>query len=470
MSEELSGSPLVDRRWPLLGRLNNALQRAELPTMRRYLASGVTLVGGAALQLGSFIILARALGIEQFGTLVVVTAVTALAGAACGVGCGDAMIRRIARDPAAYPLMLGHGAILIASTGVGLSALSTVILILVANAAPTITGNILAMSFFSLSGVLFSSAIGFVERIYIGRDDFNRANLINGGFSFVRFVATAVACLIFDVDTLAAWADWMFAAHLVACVLAIATLRPFPTPIWRIDRHELRLGFHFSTPTFVDAVRQNLDRIMLGAIGNALAVGSYGTAMRIVQTSQVVVWSFNRLAYRIFAARAHLGPRGILPMAIRYLLVVAIIASATSIGLFVTAPLVPTVVGHQYAPVTGDLRVLCWLLIPIAIRELAYDIFGALDQHHVRAAIYNYISVAGAALTAAGVYFFGVSGAFVSVYLVQMALAVAMWLQLIRAARTEATTTATVTSESDGDSPGCRDVNLARNDGLRGSS
>jgi O-antigen/teichoic acid export membrane protein len=93
-----------------------------------YFVSAGTLVFGQVAQLIAFVVLARHLGVAQFGYLMIINAVTAIPVTLCGLGANEALIRRVARDPRAYPMLLGHNLIMIGGTGVVLTIVSAVVM------------------------------------------------------------------------------------------------------------------------------------------------------------------------------------------------------------------------------------------------------------------------------------------------------------------------------------------------------
>jgi O-antigen/teichoic acid export membrane protein len=82
-----------------------------------YLLSSGSLAAASLAQLVTFAILARALGPAEFGLFVQISAVTAIAVQICGLGASDCLLRRVAREPASYPDLLGHNILLIGLTG-----------------------------------------------------------------------------------------------------------------------------------------------------------------------------------------------------------------------------------------------------------------------------------------------------------------------------------------------------------------
>ena len=79
---------------------------------------------------------------------------------------------------------------------------------------------------------------------------------------------------------------------------------------------------------------------------------------------------------------------------------------------------------------------------------MPYDILGAMEQHNLRAKVHNRISLVGAAGGALTIYFFGVMGAFVSFYIVEIALLAGLWMTFVHAAAEKVPRIATSASNS----------------------
>lgn len=408
-----------------------------LPIARQYAASGATLFFGVVSQFGLFVILARAFGAEQFGQYVVILAVTALATSFCGIGAGDVMVRRLARNPDDYGAMLGHSLLLLAGSGIALVLISAGVLTWAVQVSDDVWTNFLVMLAFSLAAMLGVAYVGFVERVFIGFQAFGLANAVNAGFSVIRLLAGLVACQLFGVTTLAPWAVWNLVAHVLMCLCGAAMIWARGRPVWRIDRTEFWLGFQFSTPNFFDALRQNVDRMTLSLVVPAAVLGSYGSAIRLVQTSQVVVSSLNRIIYPRFAKRIHGGIANVMGLITLYACGVTLLAAFTALFLFFAAPYLPLLIGADFQPAVSNVRILCWLLLLLAAQTVPYDLLGAFDHHRVRARVYNTASLAGAALTVAAVYQFKITGAYVAVYVTGAVTTYVLWHTLFRVARRE---------------------------------
>ena len=76
--------------------------------------------------------------------------------------------------------------------------------------------------------------------------------------------AALVGCFLFGVTTVAEWAVWFFAAHLIVAAIAAWLILRLGRPRYEIVREEIRIGALFSTQFIFKAVRQNTDILVLG--------------------------------------------------------------------------------------------------------------------------------------------------------------------------------------------------------------
>lgn len=424
------------RGLPLSQDKRDALRRL-LPFARQYLASGSTMLLSAACQFAWFIVLARYLGVVEFGGLMVVTAVTALGAALASLGAGDAVLRHTARDRTAYPRMLGHALIVLTVTGLCLALIATAAMWLLLGGETAARIGIGRLLLFALANIWMACLISLAQYVFLGLGDLKRANVVELGYAVGRLVSAVVACIGFKAATLAEWALWNFAAHAVILAAAVALVRPFGRPVWHVERSELLLGFHYCTPRMLDALRVNTDRIVLGIVVAASVLANYAVAARITQVSQIVVNSLNRIVYPRFARRKAEGFLAIRRTALLYQAGVCTLALATACGVYLVAPLLPLIIGQAYESTIGYIRILCWLLVPLAAQTVPYDLLGAFDRHGVRATLYNSVSLAGAAAMALAVYLWGIAGAFAAVYVIESALAVGLWLLVLHLAHSE---------------------------------
>ncbi len=191
------------------------------PMMVSYLLSSGSLAAASLAQLVTFAILARALGPAEFGLFVQISAVTAIAVQICGLGASDCLLRRVAREPASYPDLLGHNILLIGLTGavLVLGGIAAMVSWTSMGAGPSVAISTIALLF--VGNVVLVRLILLVETVFLGLGQVRSANRSVVGFAIARTATAALACIVFHVSSLAEWAVWQFCGHLLLSLIHI---------------------------------------------------------------------------------------------------------------------------------------------------------------------------------------------------------------------------------------------------------
>ena len=420
----------------MLGRISkNQSYRSLLPMAMSYAASGVSLIVSSVAQLVTFAILARFLGVEEFSLFVAITAVSNIALHLCGIGATECLVRRVARDHAMYPAMLGHNIILTSISGLVLILAGAIALPFFFQVDPDPLTNAAMITVMLVTNIVLVRAILFCEQVFIAFSDFGSANKVVMGFALVRTAAAILACLVFNVSTLEGWIVWQFSAHLLFFGICFAVLRRLGMPKFRIVREELRLGLYFSIPFILKAARQNADLLVLSLVASAEIVASYSVARRIIESSYLSVDALNRIVYP-GTARASAGglhhARERVSKIFAVALAISIAAAAT---VFILAPVLPYLFGHEYTSLIAFVRNLCWVLTPVAGWAIAVEALGASGHQGARASVLGIGSFLGTLLAAWATWYAPPVGTFVSYYVIETAMAIAAWAVYLKVVR-----------------------------------
>ncbi len=391
-----------------------------------YIGSGGSLIVSSFAQLVTFAILARTLGADEFALYVTITAFTNVAVQICGLGAQESLVRRIARDPADYPRLMGHALVLTLGTAAllfvaGLAILPRILPLPVATIALLLVSTVLILRFVSLASAA-----------YIARENFAVANTLEAGFGLIRAAAAVLGCLVFGVATVADWAVWFFAAHLVVALVALWLILRLGRPRYGLVREEIGIGALFSTQFIFKAVRQNTDIVVLGLFTSAEIVASYGVARRVLDSSYLSIEALNRLIYPGSAVALMGGFHNAFGRVLRVMGAGIGIATLAALAVFVLAPLMPVLFGDEYSSMVGFTQILCWVVIPTGIGAIALEAFGAAGRQDVRALIYNSANIVAAGVVAAAAWLAGVQGVFAATYVLEILVAVAACLVLWR--------------------------------------
>lgn len=412
--------------------MTHAIRRI-VPMGISYLASGGSLLASSFAQLITFAILARSFGAEQFALFLMITAVTNVAAQICGLGVQECLVRRVAREHELYPVMLGHSLILSGLSGLVLLAagIATLPFLLPLSADPL--ENFSSVALLLLSNILLFRFIALGTQSYVAHSNFVAANTLEVAFALARTGAAVAGCLVFGVSTVAGWATWHFAAHLVIAAACLWPMYRLGPPRYRLVRQEVRLGVLFSTQFIFKAVRQNLDLLVLSMVASAEVLGSYGVARRILDSSFLSVEAMNRLIYPGSAVAAADGLHNAFDRVRKVLVAGFAISVCAALTVYVLAPYMPLLFGEQYVSMVALTRLLCWTVVPIAVAGVVLEAFGAAGRQGVRAAIYNGANIVAACLMALAALYAGVTGAIATSYVVEIATATIAWFTLLHA-------------------------------------
>lgn len=400
-----------------------------------YAASGGSLVISSAAQLLTFAILARGLGVHEFSLFVAITAISNIAVHMCGLGAMECLVRRVARDRAIYPDMLGHNMILTAVSGAVLVLIAAAVLPFFFTLSADPAANVAVITLMLVTNIVLVRVIVLAEQIFIAHSDFASANTVVVGFAVARTIAASLACLVFGVATVASWAVWQFVCHLLVALACWRALRKLGRPKYRLVREELPLGLYFSVPFILRAVRQNADLLVLSLVATAEIVASYSVARRILESSYLSVEALNRLVYPGSARATADGLQHILPRVRKVLAAGTAISIAAAITVFVLAPILPFLFGKEYVSLVLFVRILCWVVVPLAMWSVAVEALGASGHQPTRAVVMGLGSILGAAAAAAATWYAPPTGTFISFYVIEIAMVAAAWTALLRIVR-----------------------------------
>lgn len=427
------------------GRLRSGF-KTFLPMMFSYAASGGSLIIGSAAQLATFAILARWLGVDEFSLFVTITAIANIAVHLCGVGAMECLVRRVARDQSMYPVMLGHNILLTAGSGAVLVIASSAILPFFFTLSPDPFINVGAIALMLITNIVFVRIIVLCEQIFIAHTDFASANKVVVGFAIARTAAAALACIGFGVGTVAVWAVWQFAAHVLVAIACFFAIKPLGRPVFRIVREEVPQGLYFSIPFILRAVRQNADLLVLSLVASAELLASYSVARRMMESSYLSVEALNRLIYPGSARAAEHGLHHAMQRIRKVLLAATGISILAATSLFILSPLLPFIFGHDYVSLVSFTRILCWAVIPMSIWAIAMDGLGAAGRQAQRALVMGIGSLAGALLTGWAAWYSPPVAIFIATYIIEIAMAIVSWAVFMRIVRHDRTRAGTVAS------------------------
>jgi O-antigen/teichoic acid export membrane protein len=122
-------------------------------------------------------------------------------------------------------------------------------------------------------------------------------------------------------------------------------------------------GFIYSVSASTTTIYNDIDKVLLGHFGMNAANGIYTMAYRVVNICTMPMVSIYSAAFPKFFRLGTEGMRSTVPYARRLLKRTSLLGVLAALGMFLTAPLIPHLVGKSFAQSISALRWLC--LIPL---------------------------------------------------------------------------------------------------------
>jgi O-antigen/teichoic acid export membrane protein len=393
-----------------------------------YAISTTSMLISVAAQAFAFLIVARYLGKFNYGQLTALTALTSVCAPWVQFGTAELMRRRVALNSRQYPEILGHCVIILFLLGTLASIFVSIILTLFIHFGNGAAGDFLVIWLFAICGLVLYPWMVVVEQVFLAHNMLSRANLTSAGFGAWRTVAAALACPGFGVHSVSGWAAWNFGAYATASIAGVFAIRRFGAPMFTILKDEIGIGATFGVSGFLNSLRGNVDILSLSLISTPEILGSYGLARRIVSIAIVTSASLDRLIYSRLVTASQKGLRYATSVAAKFAFYAVLITAATAVMLYFLAPyLIPTLFGVSFVDAVPYVRILCAMIVVIALQNLAYDALNSANLHKIQIAISSFCVLAGSALVAIMTKLFATSGAITSLYIMEISLAIALW-------------------------------------------
>jgi O-antigen/teichoic acid export membrane protein len=341
----------------LLNRIH-ALRASSLARNAGWMMVGQSL--NLILQAGYFILLARLLGVEEYGIFAGAFAFVAIATPYSSLGSGLLFVRYVslnAKDYAAY-----WGNILLTTFGVG--SLLTILLCFIAPHLlnPASASLILLVA---VGECIFRQLIICISQVYQAFEQLRMTAAITLLASFLRLMAVVVLASLLHHAT--AW-QWAVSSLIVTALAAAAAsgivIARYGRPRFdsRIILSRLTEGFGFSLAGSTQSAYNDIDKALLSHYGMNIANGLYTLAYRVVDIATIPITALDTAALPRYFRQSQEGVKSVVGLSVKLAKRAAILGIIMSGLLFLTAPLIPRIVGIGFNDSVMALRWLC--LIP----------------------------------------------------------------------------------------------------------
>lgn len=367
-----------------LSEVAGALRRSRLAKNTLWMTLGQGL--RVAVQGVYFILIARALGAEGYGAFVGATAVVAVVSPFSGLGAGNLLVRSTSRDRTVFAGWWGYA--LFATTVTGTLLFVAVAVLLRPLLPPAIPLALLAAV--AATDLVFTRLVDISAQAFQAFEQLGRTAQLHVLPTALRMAGAAALVLTVPRPEARDWAYVYLASTLVAAGIAVwMACARLGAPRWqvRVPAHELRDGLYFSLGIAAGNVYNDIDKVLLSSVGTLGATGVYGAAYRLIDVSFTPVRAVLYAAYSGFFRHGQNGVRATAHYARRMLPAALGWGAGAGLLLFACAPLVPLVLGADFAESAVALRWLALLPLLKALHYFAADTLTGSGHQGLRTVV-----------------------------------------------------------------------------------
>jgi O-antigen/teichoic acid export membrane protein len=314
-----------------------------------------------AVQALYFIGLARLLGSREYGVLAGAVAFVALVSQYAAFGSGAVFLKYVSINPEEAPLYLGNVSLWLGGVG---SILIVAISVISRHVLDPASASLVVIV--AVSDCLFRQISMTASQVYQAFERMRRMALLSTITNMFRLIAVAALLLTTHRGTAFEWA-WV--SLVVSCLTAIMS-------VWMVARHvnsirfSLQLfrlraleGFGFAFAASTNALYNDVDKTLLSHYRLDEANGIYTTAYRLVDMATTPIWSLYQAALPRMFREGSNNAHGTIRIARKLLLSGFGLGATASAVCWISAPVLPLLVGRSFI---GSVAAIRWLaLLPV---------------------------------------------------------------------------------------------------------
>jgi O-antigen/teichoic acid export membrane protein/glycosyltransferase involved in cell wall biosynthesis len=347
--------------------------------------TGWMLIGqglGYGLRIIYFIVIARLLGVLQYGIVVGAYALVNLVAEHSRGGTGMVLLRYVSPNQRQFAAYWGNTlAVTAVMSGLLIASLRLL--------APHVIGP-------ASAAIIVATAVGSCcfEQIAISAtqafqafQEMRVAAVLNQTTGALRTITAVGMLIVVHHATAGQWAIASAFASAVAAVIAVTTVTirlgwPQFTPhlAWRHGGEGVEYAFASSTTSAYN----DLDKAMLSHYGMSAANGIYGMAYRIIEMGSVPIAAIQLAAQPRLFQVAVSGQHEAVALGRRLLKHGMLAGAVAAVCMFASAPLIPSLAGPGFSESVSALRWLCLIPIFRSIHGITGSVLTAIGLQRYR--------------------------------------------------------------------------------------
>jgi O-antigen/teichoic acid export membrane protein len=367
-------------------------------------------------QAAYFIILARTLGAEQYGSFIGITALASLLFPFICLGSDDVLVKEVSINFMAFPSYWGNTLLILLVN----STIITACLLLISGMIFPDNISLLTIAFLLIADLL---GLGLQEAANkamrtVGLVDKAAALIV---LNTVGKLIAILSLIVFinkldfsaNVD-IKAWSILYFSSSLVVALVAFLTInKTLGRPKLKLARikSDIAQGIYFSIGMSANNINSDIDKTMLASMATLDATGIYGSAYRFINIGDVPMVAIFNASYPRFFQQGQLGWESCLNFAKKLLPIILIYGILSFAAFQLFAPLIPKILGEEYQDAISTLRWLAPLPLTSALQLLIANTLTGLGHQKIRSMIQIVAAIINVALNFWLIPIYGLYGA-----------------------------------------------------------
>jgi O-antigen/teichoic acid export membrane protein len=399
-------------------------------TMWMILGQGVRIL----VQFAYFVLIARILHREGYGAFSGAVALVAVLAPFAGWGSGNLLVKNVARDPSSFPRYWGRALAVHALSAGALTLLALLLGRLVLPASVPLT----IVLWVAVADLFFTRVLDTCYLAFQSVQRLSRTAVLGVLFALARLASVLVLVRVQDAPGLAAWAlFYLYATVAAAAVGAVWVSFELGMPRWdtRGWRGEFGEGFYFASSLSAQRIYMDSDKALLTRLGSLEAAGIYTAGARIVEVAFIPVYSLLAAAYARFFTSGQRGVHGTLALSKKLLPYALAYSAAAGAGLYLLAPLLPRLIGAEFAESVEAMRWLAVVPLLMTLHRFAAEALTGAGWQARRTHIEFGAAGLNVLLNIAVVPYYSWRGTAVITIVTEVLLVIALSLALRRIAR-----------------------------------
>jgi O-antigen/teichoic acid export membrane protein len=362
-------------------------------TLWLLLSNGAKLI----LQAGYFIIIARALGPEQYGAFVGATSLVSIVSPFASLGAGNLLVKNVSRNRALLGEYWGNALFMILSSG-------SILIILIVLIAPIFlpkTIPLLLVLIAAVADLIFYRILDTAGQAFQSVLWLSRTAQLNILPNVTRVLAALAMISFFKNPDALVWIYFYLGSTAVSVSVGIYLVqRSLGQPRLALKRikYEIIEGLYFSVGLSAQTIYNDIDKTMLASLSSLGSTGIYAAAYRLIDVAFVPVRSLLGAAYAKFFQHGVSGIEGSIVLARRLTPLAGLYGIVAGVALFYFAPIVELVFGSEYASTVEALRWLAPIPFLKAIHYFAADTLTGANLQGTRSLMQVLIAIANIGL------------------------------------------------------------------------